>query len=448
MKILLISANALRLDDGRRWHETHAKAGYAATTLTTLAALVPPELNAEVALIDETVDAVPSDFGGADLVGIGAMTCDAERAYQLADAARSRNIAVVLGGYHPTFMPNEAGEHADAVVIGFAEVAWPRLLRDFARGSMGRVYEAAWQDAFISSLPAPRRDLLNRKAYAIPNSLETSRGCLNQCSFCVVPPMHRGQYVQRRMEGIATDIDLMPPGRLALLDANPMENDASAASLFPVLKRAGRAWFGCASFKSASVQPWVRAARSSGCRGLVIGFESLDPASLANAGKSFNAVPRYGEMCRMLHGEGVAILGCFMFGFDGEGSSVFERTVEFVDRYRLDAALYSVYTPFPGTPAWAQLRSQGRIVTTRWGRYDGRHVVFQPVGMTAGELQAGFHYAWKQTYRLGSIFKRVAGAATLPLFDLVVNLAFRHYRRTFLPASNSQSKAGEPCEFS
>jgi radical SAM superfamily enzyme YgiQ (UPF0313 family) len=197
MQILLIAANALRLDDGKRWRETHSKYAYAPTTLTTLAALVPPELNANVKLVDEAVDQVPDDFCNADLVGISTMTCDAQRAYQLADAARAKGFPVVLGGYHPTFMPEEAGEHADAVVKGFAEAAWPQLLRDFARGSMARMYEADWQDAFVSNLPVPRRDLLNRKAYTLPNTVETSRGCPNQCSFCIVPPMHQRRYVQR-----------------------------------------------------------------------------------------------------------------------------------------------------------------------------------------------------------------------------------------------------------
>lgn len=433
MRILLIGANALRLDDGRRWHETHARGAYAATTLTTLAALVPPELNADVMLIDEAVDPVPADFRCADLVGISAMTCDAQRAYQLAGMARSLHIPVVLGGYHPTFMPQEAGEHADAVVKGFAEVAWPQLLWDFARGSMKPVYEAAWQDAFVSSLPVPRRDLLKRNAYTIPNTLETTRGCPNQCSFCVVPPMHDRRYVQRRLDGIGTDIRSMPGGPLAILDANPLENNAYAANLFPVLAKAGRTWFAGASFKVAADKQWIKAARTSGCRGLVIGFESLDAGILAKAGKSFNDVRRYGETCRMLHDEGIAILGCFIFGFDGEHRPVFERTVEFINHYRLDVVLYSVYTPFPGTNAWARLRSEGRILTTDWGRYDGRHVVFKPAGMTVEELQNGFDYAWNQTYGLRSILKRVIGAATLPLIDLAVNLGFRRYRRTFLP---------------
>jgi radical SAM superfamily enzyme YgiQ (UPF0313 family) len=330
-------------------------------------------------------------------------------------------------------MSQEAGEHADAVVKGFAEVAWPQLLRDFARSAMGRVYEADWQDAFVFNLPVARRDLLHRKAYTLPNTIETSRGCPNQCSFCIVPPMHERRYVQRRLDRIVAEIDSMPAGQVAILDPNPMENDAYAANLFPALASTGRRWFASASYKSAADKHWVKAARASGCQGLVIGFESLDPGLLANSGKSFNDVQRYGKTCRMLHDEGIIILGCFIFGFDGEDSSVFERTVEFVDKHHLDVVLYSAYTPFPGTSAWARLSSQGRILTNDWGRYDGRHVVFQPVGMTAEELQNGLYSAWKHTYGFRSIFKRVFGATPMPFLDLAVNVGFRRYRRTFLP---------------
>ena len=260
--------------------------------------------------------------------------------------------------------------------------------------------------------------------------------------------MHEGEYVQRDLDGIAADIDSMPRGHLGLLDANPAENGAYAASLFPVLRRSGRTWFASASLKCASDAQWVKAARASGCRGLVIGFESLDAASLASAGKSFNDVARYGETCRMLHDEGIVILGCFIFGFDGEKRSVFERTVEFVDRQHVDVALYSVYTPFPGTGGWARLNSERRLLSTDWSRYDGRHVVFKPVGMTVDELQDGIYYAWNQTYTLGSILKRVTGSATMPFLDLAVTLVFRHYRHTFVPPKSAtlRNSGGDPCE--
>jgi len=261
MRILLISANARR-------HELRGKGAYAPTTLTTLAALVPLELDAEVLLIDEAVDRVPADFAGADLIGISAMTCDAVRAYELADQARAQKIPVVLGGYHPTFMPQEAAEHADAVVKGFAETAWPHLLRDFARGSMRPLYEADWEDAFVSRMPAPRRDLLRRKAYAIANTLETSRGCANSCSFCVVPEMHQRRSMQRRLDWVVADIQAMPAGPIALLDANPAECGEYAANPFDALQRTGRKWFASASLKCASDRQWVKMAHECGCRGL------------------------------------------------------------------------------------------------------------------------------------------------------------------------------------
>ena len=164
MRILLISANGLRLNADKAWRETHRKYTYSPTTLTTLASLVPDELGANVQILDEAVSAVPSDFAGADLVAISTLTCNAPRAYELAALARSQGIPVVLGGYHVTFMPTEAAEHADAIVKGFAETSWPALLRDFARGKMQRVYDSPWEATFTSGSAIPRRDLLRQNA--------------------------------------------------------------------------------------------------------------------------------------------------------------------------------------------------------------------------------------------------------------------------------------------
>jgi len=138
-------------------------------------------------------------------------------------------------------------------------------------------------DASLATDAIRCRELLRRRSYAIANTLETLRGCANPCSFCVVPPMHRRRCVQRCMDGVEGDIGNMPAGPVALLDANPAESRESADRLFPVLARSGRSWFAAASLKCAGDRDWVRRARASGCRGLVIGFESLDAGSLAGA---------------------------------------------------------------------------------------------------------------------------------------------------------------------
>jgi radical SAM superfamily enzyme YgiQ (UPF0313 family) len=258
--------------------------------------------------------------------------------------------------------------------------------------------------------------------------------------------MHQKRFVLRQMERIRADIDSMPAGPIALLDPNPLENSANAAELLPTL--VGREWFAAASMKSAANRSWVRAARASGCRGLMIGFESLDANVLAAAGKSFNDARVYEETCRMLRDEGVAILGSFVFGFDGEDQHVFERTAEFVHRNRLNLVLYSVYTPFPGTNAWTRLNAQGRILTRDWSLYDGRHAVFAPSNMTVDNLEQGLCDAWNKTYSLRSILTRVAGSRTLPLVSLAANLGFRYYQRTFMRAVETGTSRGEPCEFS
>jgi radical SAM superfamily enzyme YgiQ (UPF0313 family) len=437
MKILLVNACGLRLED-RPWQETGRKHAYAPTTLTTLAALVPPELGADVRIVDEAVDKVPDDLGGADLVGISAMTCDAPRAYELADRARQKGITVVMGGYHVTFMADEALSHADAVVVGFAEEAWPALLRDFARGTLQRRYEGPWAESFARSLPVPRRDLLNGARYIIPATLESSRGCPNGCRFCVIPAMHRRAYVSRDLTSLTADLDSIGRRRFAFLDSNPFEDPTHGGTLFARLTEQRCTWFAAASLDCIRGEEWVKRAARSGCRGLLIGFESLNHESLAGDGKGQNRVDEYKRVVSMLHDHGIAVLGCFVFGFDSDDNTVFERTVEFVDRAGIDLVLYSIYTPLPGSPALARLESEGRIVDRDWRRYDGRHAVFTPVRMSIDQLQEGLLQAWTRTYRLTSIVKRAVAASPSPFFSLVGNIAFRYYRRTFLPQPERQ----------
>jgi radical SAM superfamily enzyme YgiQ (UPF0313 family) len=436
MRILLISANSLSFAGGARWSQKKQRHAYAPATLTTLAALVPPDLGAEVRIIDEAVDSVPDDFWNADIVGISAMTPDAKRAYGLCGRARRAGATVVIGGYHATFMPQEAALHADAVVAGFAEEAWPRLLNDFTKGSIGKLYRGPWRGCFEGAGAFPRRDLLRRKAYRIPATIEATRGCSHCCAFCTIPPMHENGFVCRSVSRVVEEIKAMGEKRVALLDSNPFDDPVYGAALLAGLESCNIEWFAAATFATAANRQFAKTAAASGCRGLLVGFESLNRASLAGDNKSHIDSGRYKDACRMLHDEGIAILGCFVFGFDGDDASVFERTVNLVDDCSIDIVLYSAYTPFPGTAAAARLAQQGRITDTDWDLYDGRHVVFAPLHMSADTLQEGIFGAWKQTYGISSIVKRVAGASTMPFFDLAANVGFHVYTHTFLPENS------------
>lgn len=408
---------------------------YAPLTLTTLAALVPPELGAEVDIVDEGVEPLNDDVE-ADLVGISAVTATAPRAYLLADRFRQKGIPVVLGGVHPTLLPQEAAKHADSIVMGFAEETWPQLLRDFANNAMKNVYRAA-PDLSLKNLPLPRRDLLKPKAYVTANTIQASRGCPNKCSYCVIPEAWGARCYHRPVEEVANEIQQMNAKRILFLDPSPVEDAKYIKRLYRALIPLKIKWAGLATTRLAEDAEMLDLAVKSGCIGILIGFESISQAALNQVSKGFSLVNRYRDVMERLHDKGISVLGCFMFGFDGEDRSVFDRTAEFVDRLKIDIVRYAVYTPFPGTAAYKRLNEEGRIIEHDWSRYDNEHVIFRPSDMTPEELQEGLYRAWKQTYSLGSIWKRLAGSKNFRWLSLLVNLGFRYYGRSLPTVSSS-----------
>jgi hypothetical protein len=190
----------------------------------------------------------------------------------------------------------------------------------------------------------------------------------------------------------------------------------------------GMRWVGLATTRIAEDDELLRLAAASGCKGLLIGFESVSQASLDGTNKGFHASARYAETIRKLHDHGIGIQGCFVFGFDADDESVFERTVEFVDRTRLDLPRYAVMTPFPGTGAFRQLKAQGRLLHEHWPLYDVEHVVFRPRQMSPERLQEGLEWTWKQSYSWRSLGRRLLGAppSIWPLW-VSLNLGYRYY---------------------
>ena len=416
---------------------------YAPLTLTTLAALVPDELDAEIEIVDEGVQRIPEEID-ADLVGITAITGTATRAYRLADELRARGIPVVLGGVHPTIMPDEAKCHADTVVIGYAEETWPQLLHDFAAGRMKPFYRQH-EHPSLAGRPFPRRDLLRKNLYLTVNRVQATRGCPNSCDFCVIPPAWGRRQLFRPIEDVVREIESLDGSSFCFLDPSPTENAAYAKALYRALIPLSKRWFGLATVRTADDPELLDLCARSGCRGLLLGFESLSQRGLDGITKSFNSPSRYLDVVRKLHDRGIAIQGCFVLGLDGDDASVFERTVEFVDRAKIDLPRYSVYTPFPKTASFTRLKAEGRILTEDWALYDSQHVVFRPRLMSPEELEQGLHWTWRQTYRVRSIVTRLLSSRCAPVVCALTNVGYRIYADrlpTFTPDVVSEPVAG------
>lgn len=398
---------------------------YAPLTLTTLAALVPPESGAVVEICDEGIEEIDLNIS-ADLIGMTVITGNAPRAYALADHFRGRGIPVVLGGPHVTLLPEEAQKHADAVVVGYAEQTWPQLLRDLSEGRMKPRYDQG-PDFSLAGQPFPRRDLLRRFSYSTINTFEATRACVHSCDFCVVPVAWGTRPYLKPVEEVIQDVRQQRAKRAVFVDLNLIADRDHAASLFRALIPLRIKWFGLATALLADDEELLSLAVRSGCTGLLVGFESLSGKSLRSSGKGFNDSQRFKEFVDKFHEYRVTLMGCFVFGLDDDPPDIFEKTARFVVEAKIDLPRFAVLTPFPGTRLFARLKAEGRILTQDWSLYDGQHVVFQPANMSVQQLYDGTRMAWRHAYSYPSMLRRLAGSRRQPFISLAANLGYRFY---------------------
>ncbi len=407
-------------------------------TLPVVAAATPPEV--EVSIVDENVSRIPFD-SPFDLVGITALTPNAPRAYAIADAFRARGVPVVLGGVHPTLVPDEAAQHADIVVLGEAEGIWAQVLRDVERGTWERFYRGPKPD--LQGLGIPRRDLLRESRYYPVPKMEVSRGCPFNCSFCSTTAFFGRQMRYRPIEEVVAEVRSLGhlPSALFFTDNNIVGNREYARELFRALIPLEIRWIGQASLTAAHDLELLDLAARSGCRALLIGFESLTPEGLAEMNKKVNQVLGYQEAVRRLHQRGIAVIGCFVVGLDSDDASVFEHTGAFIEEAQIDVPQVTVLTPYPGTALREKLLAEGRIWDFDWSHYDVTRVTFHPARMTAQELQAGYDGLIRRLYSYPAILRRIARASVYlgrsALGFLPTNIV---YRRLCHPALRREER--------
>ncbi|MFO1183955.1 MAG: radical SAM protein [Bauldia sp.] len=398
---------------------------YQPLTLTTLAALAPPELDTEFALYDEGIGDIPLDID-ADIIGMTVITGTSTRAYELAAEFRKRGKPVVLGGPHVTLVPDEAQSHADAICVGYAEESWPQLLRDFAAGRMRARYEQG-PNFKLTNLPFPQRDLLDGRNYLTQAVFEATRACAHNCEFCVAPAAWGRKQWQKPVAHVVEDIRRVGASKIIFIDLNLISDPAYARELFAALIPTGVRWFGLSTSLVGRDPALMDLMARSGCTGLLIGFESISREGLGTVDKRFNDPQLYASLIRDLHKRGISIQGCFVFGNDADTTETFDATADFAIRTGIDLPRFAILTPFPGTPLHLRLEAQGRILTRNWELYDGQHVVFLPKNMTPSALQIGHERVWKSVYRWRPILARVRRArAQIPL-SLAANVGYRFY---------------------
>ena len=367
-----------------------------------VAASMPPYV--ETRIIDEEVE--PIDFeADADIIGISFMTYNAPRAYEIADRfGREKGKPVIFGGYHPTFMPEEAIQHANAVCIGEAEGNVPRMMEDFAADELKQFYSS--EPVNLTGLPRLNRTLIRKQNYAPADALQATRGCNYRCSYCSVSAFHHHHFRVRPVDEVIDELKSL--GRYVLfMDDNIIGNRENAKQLFAEMIPLRKRWFSQCGLGIADDEELLRLASRSGCQGLFIGFETLSEEGLRSWKKRTNLGKDYLAIIRKLHAAGIAICAAFMFGGDNDTPAVFERTLEFLLEANVETIQATRLTPFPGTPLFAELDRQGRIFDKDWSHYDFNHVVFEPLHMSCEALDQGVAWVLREFHRRNRVARRV-----------------------------------------
>jgi radical SAM superfamily enzyme YgiQ (UPF0313 family) len=417
-RLLLITASAPEIRRVRRSRFLN----FQQITMPYLGARVPPGW--QVIHVDEEAQAVDRNIH-VDVVGITFHTPSAYHAYEIADHFRARGICVVMGGPHVTLLPEEAALHADAIFVGEAEGQWEEFLAGFTSGDYRRSYQPAG-DLSLEGAPMARKELFHRRDFT-SGVLFATRGCPNQCDFCVIKLMYPHKLRKRPVAEVAAEFASFAGRVIIFWDDNIAADLEYAKALFRAITPYHKWWSSQASIHAGRDDEFLELAARSGCKQLFLGLESISQQSMLDVHKGFSRVDEYRPIIARIHAHGIAVQAGIVFGFDFDTPQIFADTLDFLEEAGVQNATFNILTPYPGTPLFQRMEAAGRILTRDWRKYNSRSdVVFQPSGMSAAELLAGFRYANQRFYALPSIAKRLSRSPVQLIWTLPLNLAYAY----------------------
>lgn len=381
--------------------------------LPYLAALTPSHYEIEV--VDENI--APFVFKKADIVGITSYTSSVSRGYEIAQIYREQGITTVMGGIHVSMLPEEALKYCDTVVIGEAEGVWQKVLEDFETGNLKKRYKGSWIN--LEDLPIPRRDILRNKFY-IWGSIQTSRGCPMNCSFCSVTAFNGRRFRRRALEDVIKELEQIPQKNVMITDDNIIgysKEDSDWAKTFFVRiieKGIKKIFFAQASIQFGEDRELIRIAARAGLKIIFIGIESLNPESLKAYQKAVNLKRlqqgRYQTLISRIRKGGIAVIGAFVLGGDEDDISIFQSTLDFIESSDIDVLQITKPTPLPGTQLWHSLIKKGRLLNhdfpKAWEDYRLTKMVYKPEKMSIEDVYEGFTYIREKYYGFWNTIKR------------------------------------------
>ncbi|KAA0002378.1 MAG: B12-binding domain-containing radical SAM protein [Thermoplasmata archaeon] len=406
--------------------------GNPSLSLPQVAACTPP--GHEIRILNENFEDI--DFSEHwDLVGINVLTMTAPHVYRLSEKFREYGMKVVLGGYHPTALPEEAKQHADSVVIGEAEEIWPQVVHDAEKGKLKSFYYGSHVDP--AKIPPPRRDLV--KYPPLTEGIQASRGCPNACEFCATSVFLGRKVRTRPIEHVIEEMKSIPNKVLIFRDASMTLNVKYSMELFKAMKPLKKKFIANANINIISRnEKFLRLAKEAGAISFFVGFESINPESLKEAHKISNKAEMYEKAIKVVKKYDIGIVGGFIFGFDHDTPEIFDTTRDAVLSWEIDSAEFNILTPYPGTPLYDRFDKEGRILTKDWSKYTQAHVVYMPKQMTPKELFDGTRKVIKSFYSMPEMIKRIYRSLKMDKFAPyslslpTINIAMRrYYKREF-----------------
>ena len=392
--------------------------------LLTLANLTPKEH--EVIIENENVESINFDEK-VDLVAITVTVDVMNRAIEIAKEFRKRSVKVVAGGIHITADPKGAYGYFDAICIGMAERIWQRILFDAQNDSLKEIYNDMLSISG-QEIVSPDYDIIDNSKYLYTNIISTSRGCPFECDFCYnsSQSVHKA-YINRPIEDVIREIKTLRTRHIMFIDDNFIGNPSWTKKFLAQIKPLGLKYNAAVTSNIIDMPDILDDLKESGCQSLFIGFESINDKAIDSVNKVQNSVGKYERLVEELHKRGIMINASFVFGLDEDDSSVFEKTLDWIVKNKIETVTSHILTPYPGTRLYENLHKQGRITDFDLSKYNTANVVYRPKNMTQEELYKGYLWIYKEVYSFKNIIKRLPSSKKQWISYLAFNLLYRRF---------------------